>query len=129
MPDKKAQLKFDADYCQKLLEAITKVGTIYNRIKPKDRTGRWSKFNSLNNTLVAIKAYAYINTGVNPPSDKGTVIKHDEKSLVRVRNAKEFLKTLYGSLVGADKGENKQNHAFVLDILNRFEDYLEKKQP
>jgi hypothetical protein len=127
MPDNIAQLKFIKAYSNKLQKAITQVTTIFNKIKPKDRSGRLSAFNSLKKLLVDIKDYAYANTSVNPPVDIGTAIKHDEKSLVRVRNAKQNLKMLFNTVVVEKQKEVRQGYTSTLDILNRFEDYLEKK--
>lgn len=124
--DNFAKIKFDADYMKAIDACITRSIIIFNKILPKYKAGRYADLNRLQSVLIDIKQYAYHNIGIIPASDKLTTIKHHEKSVRRVRNAKQSLKVLHGSLNGPKQREQDRGRAAILDILNQFETYLTK---
>ncbi len=126
MPDKKSQIKFDADYIQKLNVSITRSIIIFNRIEVKLRRGRQSDLNRVQLALIDIKQYAYVNMAIKPAQDKLTLLKHDPASLLRIRKGKQSLKVLFNTLRSPAQKQNKPGYAATLDIFNRFEGYLDK---
>lgn len=66
MPDKKAQIKFNAEYLKSIEVYISNCQTLYNRVNPKTKYLRIGDLLRAIATLQSIKDYAAIN-GVRIP--------------------------------------------------------------
>ena len=121
MPDNQARIKFNGAYMARVDRAVYTAENLLRAIQPKLRAGRVVEKNRAVSGLWMIKQYAYVNTKSIPFSDEYSVIKHDEVSLVKIRNAKQSLKVLYETLMPAKQKAYKQNYAAALDLFNRFE--------
>ena len=124
MPNNQAKIKFTAAYINKLDKAVQNTERLLKHIQPKLRAGRTADKNRAVSALWAIKQYAYVNTKIIPPSDAHTIIKHDELSVVKLRNSKQSLKVLFASLLPDRQRDNKSGYATTLDLFNQFETYL-----
>lgn len=124
MPDNKAKIKFDEAFLKRIQIAITNSHSIYNRIHIKIQPPGQLKF--LNQTLVQMYQYAYYNVAAIPFRDHGTILKHDEKSVVAIRKAKQYLKTMYALLKPSKRADVSKGYASTLDLLNQFQTHLER---
>jgi len=124
MPNGQAKIKFNAAYLKRLDKAVWSTEILLKRVPPKLKAGRVGDRDRVVSALWCIKQYAYVNTNANPFSDDHTIIKHDEVSVRKIRNSKQSLKTLFGTLMPDKQSENKGGYAMTLDLFNQFETVL-----
>lgn len=124
MPNNRAKIKFDSRYLIRVQNARYAIPSFMKMIKPKFREGQWGNANRVVSALFAIEQYAYVNVKAVPYSDEHSIIKYDMNSLLKIRNAKQSLKTLFG-LVTKPTPQYKNVYAAALDLFNQFQTHLE----
>ena len=121
MPNNNAKLKFDARYLMRVQNARYAIPSFLKMIKKNKPVGDADRAVS---ALFCIEQFAYVNVKAVPFSDEHTIIKFDQASLVKIRNAKESLKKVF-ALIEKPTKQYKNAYASALDLFNQFQTYLE----
>lgn len=126
MPDNQAKIKFNGVYLKKIDRYVQAVQNIHRSIPFKLRAGREADLNRVVSALWVIKQFAYVNVKAVPFSDDHTIMKYDMASLLKIRNAKQSLKILFGTLEEDAQKRHKALYSGTLEVFNQIETHLEE---
>ena len=123
MPDRKAKIKFDADYLQSIEKHITACRTMYNRIPAKYKPLHWNDLNNAIGTLQSIKNYAAINGRRIPPRAYAP-ITHNDTGNRYLNKGKQGVRELYNAIPSRNRKGIENGYRKALDCIVVFQTQL-----
>lgn len=115
---------FDISFLLRTHSARKALDHLYNHLPQQYHYPQLDKRVFVDNLLVDIMDYSTANAGINPPSDKLLIIKHNAYTVTRINKAREAVRGMYALQNRNNNRDASKDRATIQSLLNDFRAHI-----